>query len=157
MAKIREIEEFVKYQKHLNKSPSTIISYKNDITVFAKWFNQKNNYSFTIYKITPTDIRLYKQYLIKREFKPNTINRKLLSLKYFMQWGWDTKKLEYRFPFPKPVKEHNVTAKWLDRLAQNALLRHIECCAKPRDIAIVKILLNTGFNYRNGTNCPLNS
>lgn len=28
MAKIREIEEFVKYQKHLNKSPSTIISYK---------------------------------------------------------------------------------------------------------------------------------
>lgn len=51
MAKIKEIEEFVKYQKHLNKSPSTIISYKNDITVFAKWFNQENNYSFTIYKI----------------------------------------------------------------------------------------------------------
>ena len=53
MIKIREIEEFVKYQKHLNKSPSTIISYKNDITVFSKWFNQENNYSFTIYKITP--------------------------------------------------------------------------------------------------------
>lgn len=28
MIKIREIEEFVKYQKHLNKSSSTIISYK---------------------------------------------------------------------------------------------------------------------------------
>lgn len=148
MAKIREIEEFEKYQKHLNKSPSTIISYKNDITVFAKWFNQENSYSFTIYKITPTDIRLYKQYLIKQEFKPNTINRKLLSLKYFMQWGWDTKKLEYRFVFPKPVKEHNVTAKWLDRLEQNALLRHIEFYAKTRDIAIVKILLNTGLRVK---------
>lgn len=148
MIKIREIEEFVKYQKHLNKSSSTIISYKNDITVFAKWFNQENSYPFTIYKITPTDIRLYKQYLIKQEFKPNTINRKLLSLKYFMQWGWDTKKLEYRFPFPKPVKEHNITAKWLDRLEQNALLRHIECYAKTRDIAIVKILLNTGLRVK---------
>jgi hypothetical protein len=30
MSKIREIEEFVKYQKYLNKSPLTISSYKND-------------------------------------------------------------------------------------------------------------------------------
>ena len=71
MPKIKEIEDFVKYQKHLNKSESTINSYKNDIIVFARWFDQVNHYSFVIHKVTPTDIRLYKQYLIDNEFKPN--------------------------------------------------------------------------------------
>jgi len=58
---------------------------------------------------------------IDNEFKPNTINRKILSLKYFMQWGWDTKKMEYRFPLPKLVKQSSITARWLDRLEQNTL------------------------------------
>ena len=60
MPKIKEIEDFVKYQKHLNKSESTINSYKNDIIVFARWFDKVNHYSFVIHKVTPTDIRLYK-------------------------------------------------------------------------------------------------
>jgi integrase/recombinase XerC len=148
MPKIKEIEDFANYQKHLNKSESTITSYKNDIIVFAKWFDNVNHYHFTIYKITPTDIRLYKQYLMDNEFKPNTINRKMLSLKYFMRWGWDTKKMEYRFPFPKPVKENSITAKWLDRLEQNSLLRHFERHAKVRNIAIVKVLLHTGLRIK---------
>ena len=145
---IKEIEEFGKCQEHFNKSPSTITSYKNDINVFARWFNRENSYSFTIHRITPTDIRLYKQYLIKREFKPNTINRKLLSLKYFIQWGWSAKKLDYKFIFPKPVKERSITVRWLDRLEQNSLLRHIELYANIRDVAIVKILLNTGLRVK---------
>lgn len=148
MSKIKEIEDFIKYQKYLNKSESTISSYRNDLVVFVRWFNKVNHYSFTIYKITPTDIRLYKQYLIDNEFKPNTINRKMLSIKYFMQWGWDTKKMEYRFPLPKPVKEHSISAKWLTRLEQNSLLRTFEKYAKVRDIAIVKILLHTGLRIK---------
>jgi len=148
MPKNKEIEDFTKYQKNLHKSESTITSYRNDLIVFTRWFDKVNNYSFTIYKITPTDIRLYKQYLIDNEFKPNTINRKILSIKYFMQWGWDTKKIKYRFPLPKPVKEHSITARWLTRIEQNSLLRSFEKYAKARDIAIVKILLNTGLRIK---------
>lgn len=148
MPKIKEIEDFIKYQKNLSKSESTLISYKNDLVIFARWFNKINHYSFTITKITPTDIRLYKQYLIDNEFKPNTINRKILSLKYFMKWGWNTKKMAYRFPFPKLVKEHTITARWLDKLEQNSLLRHFEKYGKIRDISIIKILLNTGLRIQ---------
>ena len=148
MPKIKEIEDFVKYQQHLNKSEFTINSYKNDIIVFARWFDQVNHYSFVIHKVTPTDIRLYKQYLIDNEFKPNTINRKILSLKYFMQWGWDTKKMEYRFPLPKLVKQSSITARWLDRLEQNTLLRYFERYANVRNIAIIKILLHTGLRIK---------
>ena len=97
MTKIDPINEFAKYQKLLNKSELTIIGYCNDISVFAKWFNGQNDYLFNIDKITPTDIRLYKQYLIEHEYKPNTINRRLLGLKYFINWGIDTKKIKTSF------------------------------------------------------------
>ena len=148
MTKIDPINEFAKYQKLLNKSELTIINYRTDISVFAKWFNGQNAYLFATNKITPTDIRLYKQYLIKHEYKPNTINRKLLGLKYFINWAIDTNQIKHHFPFPKPVKDQSITAKWLDRLEQNALLRHIEQYGKERDVAIVKILLNTGLRVQ---------
>ncbi|WP_106874816.1 site-specific integrase [Candidatus Phycorickettsia trachydisci] len=92
MLKIKEIEDFANYQKQLNKSETTIINYKQDIILFAKWFEESNNYTFAVYKVTPTDLRLYKQYLMDKEFKPNSINRKMLSLKYFMKWGVNAKK-----------------------------------------------------------------
>lgn len=77
--------------------------------------------------------------------RPPTINRRLLSLKYFLEWGWRTKKIKYRFPLPKTVKQSQSIPKWLNRCQQNQLLRHIEQLGSKRDIAIVKILLNTGL------------
>jgi len=38
--------------------------------------------------------------------------------------------------------------KWLDKIEQNALLRHMERYAKSRDVAIVKILMNTGLRVQ---------
>lgn len=35
--------------------------------------------------------------------------------------------------------------KWLTKIQQNQLLRHIEHYGNTRDLAIVKILLNTGL------------
>ncbi|MBA2650274.1 MAG: hypothetical protein H0U75_11930 [Legionella sp.] len=48
--------------------------------------------------ITPTDARQYKQHLIDSNLRPSTINRRLLSLKYFLEWGWEANKIPYRFP-----------------------------------------------------------
>ena len=55
------------------------------------------------------------------------------------------KKIKYRFPIPKTVKQSQVVPKWLDRKQQNQLLRHVEQTGNTRDIAIVRILLNTGL------------
>jgi integrase/recombinase XerC len=95
--------------------------------------------------ITPTDARQYKQHLVDTGLRPPTINRRLLSLKYFLEWGWRTKKIKYRFPLPKTVKQSQSIPKWLNRCQQNQLLRHIEQLGSARDISIVKILLNTGL------------
>ena len=99
----------------------------------------------TLFNITPTDARQYKQHLIASGLRPQTINRRLLSLKYFLKWSWDTKKVKYPFPLPKTVKQTQAIPKWLSRTQQNQVLRHIERQEKPRDLAIVRILMNTGL------------
>lgn len=83
--------------------------------------------------------------MIASNRRPATINRRLLSLKYFLEWGWVAKKIKYRFPLPKTVKQSQSMPKWLTRSQQNQLLRHVEQYGSKRDTAIVKILLNTGL------------
>ena len=139
------IESYINHQKSTDKSTSTLASYQSDLIQFAIWFESINGMEMKLMNITPTDARQYKQYLIDSDLRPPTINRRLLSLKYFLEWGWDTKKIKDRFPLPKTVKNSQSMPKWLTRTQQNKLLRHVEQYGNKRDTAIVKILLNTGL------------
>jgi integrase/recombinase XerC len=139
------IESYITYQNSTDKSPATLASYQSDLIQFAIWFESINGVEMKLINITPTDARQYKQHLIDSDLRPPTINRRLLSLKYFLEWGWDTKKIQYRFPLPKTVKHSQSIPKWLTRTQQNQLLRHVEQYGSKRDTAIVKILLNTGL------------
>ena len=123
----------------------TLASYRSDLIQFTVWFEATNNEVMRLTNITPTDARQYKQHLIDTSLRPPTINRRLLSLKYFLEWGWRTKKIKYRFPLPKTVKQSQTIPKWLNRCQQNQLLRHVEQYGQIRDVAIVKVLLNTGL------------
>ncbi|MHA3124383.1 tyrosine-type recombinase/integrase (plasmid) [Legionella pneumophila] len=145
MAKNTYIENYIDYQKSTDKSPMTLASYRSDLIQFTVWFEATNNEMMQLTNITPTDARQYKQHLVDTGLRPPTINRRLLSLKYFLEWGWRTKKIKYRFPLPKTVRQSQSIPKWLNRCQQNQLLRHIEQLGSTRDIAIVKILLNTGL------------
>lgn len=145
MTKNTTIENYISYQKSTDKSPATLRSYRSDLIQFAIWFESINGVEMKLVNITPTDARQYKQYLIDAGLRPPTINRRLLSLKYFLEWGWTTKKIKFRFPLPKTVKQSQAIPKWLSRTQQNQLLRHVERHGNTRDTAIVKILLNTGL------------
>lgn len=145
MTKIIQIKQYISYQKLTGKSAATLTSYRSDLVQFSIWFEKINNTEMNLRHITPTDSRQYKQYLIDADFKPQTINRRLLSLKYFLEWGWDTQKIKYRFPLPQTVKQVQIAPKWLSRIEQNQLLRLVERSGKIRDIAIVRILMNTGL------------
>jgi integrase/recombinase XerC len=145
MTKIAQIELYIAYQKSTDKSPATLASYRSDLTQFAIWFGSVNSVEMRLLNITPTDARQYKQHLIDSNLRPQTINRRLLSLKYFLEWGWDTKKIKNRFPLPQTVKQSQAIPKWLSRIQQNQVLRHIERYGNTRNLAIVKILMNTGL------------
>ena len=148
MMKNRAILGFIAYQEGIQKSESTLRSYQSDLSIFSKWFKDVNHEILTLSKITPTDLRHFKRFLIDSGYKPSTITRKLLSIKYFLEWGWNTKKIKYRFPLPKLVKQMQSAPRWLNRIEQNALLRHIEQFSSVRDVAIFKILINTGLRVQ---------
>lgn len=145
MAKITQIEDYIAYQKSSDKSHLTLTSYRSDLLQFTKWFESVNGMEMKLLKITPTDVRQYKQHLIDSGLRPQTINRRLLSLKYFLEWGWTTKRLKYSFPLPQTVKQTPTVPKWLTRSQQNKLLRHIERYGTLRDKVIIIVLMNTGL------------
>jgi len=139
------INIFSEYLKVNEKSENTIKNYQYDLNSFAKWFLKTNNEKLLLDKITPTDLRLYKKELIIKNKKPKTINRHLASIKAFINWGIQTKKIKYNIPTPKNIKEVKVGFQWLDKLEQNELQRRVEQSRNKRNIAIIKILLNTGL------------
>ncbi|MGD1702625.1 site-specific integrase [Dapis sp. BLCC M229] len=59
--------------------------YLCDFDAFTEWFKSKNQEQLTPAVITATDLREYKRYLDETlELKPQTINRKLSSLRSFL-------------------------------------------------------------------------
>lgn len=101
MTKNTYIENYMAYQKSTDKSPATLASYRSDLIQFAIWFESVNKVEMGLVNITPSDTRQYKQQLIDSDLRPQTINRRLLSLKYFLEWGWDTKGLNTVFPYQR--------------------------------------------------------
>jgi site-specific recombinase XerD len=139
------IDKFLKFLKANEKSFNTIKNYKHDLRNFQKWFYKTNNEIMTLNNITPIDLRLYKKALATNNKKPKTINRHLSTLKAFLNWGIQIKAIKHNITIPKNIKESKIDFKWLDKLEQNELLRKVENTKNTRNIAIVKILLNTGL------------
>ena len=141
-------DDFAQFLIESERSAYTIKNYLCDLDGFAVWLKSKGNAEFTPELITPTDLREYKHYLNETlQLKPQTINRKLSSLRSFLNWaGIEGYLPDNRLPHvPQPIKEQASAPKWLDRLDQHALCRIVEKGRKNRDIAIVKLLLNTGL------------
>ncbi|PSB00826.1 tyrosine-type recombinase/integrase [Merismopedia glauca] len=130
------------------RSSVTIKNYLCDLNYFVKWFEQKTDQKFNPEQITPTDLRDYKHYLSEvLLLKPKTVNRKLSSLKSFLNWALCEDLIpEHRIPrVPQPIPEETVGPQWLNRLEQHALVRIVEQGKNQRDITIVQLLLNTGL------------
>ena len=143
------IKKFSKYLAQSERSPATIKNYVMDLNIFSKWFVSTNGDELTPIKITATDLREYKQFLIHQEsLKPSTVNRKLATIKSFLDWAEQVGYISNRFSMPKLLKETKCGPKWLNRREQNQLLRIVERSGNIRDIVIVKLLLNTGLRVQ---------
>jgi site-specific recombinase XerD len=139
---------FAQFLTESERSAYTIKNYLCDLDGFALWLKSKGNTKLAPTLITPTDLREYKHYLDETlQLKPQTINRKLSSLRSFLNWaGIEGYFSDNRLPHvPQAIKEQANAPKWLDRLDQHTLCRIVEKGRKTRDIAIVKLLLNTGL------------
>jgi site-specific recombinase XerD len=136
------LSEFQRFLDHSEHSPLTIKGYLADLTAFATWFQHTNGDPLAPEKITATDLREYKRWLVlQRQFRPNTVNRKLATLRAFLKWSQGAIAAETIAPgqVPAPERQIRLGPRWLDRREQKALLRAVEGRHRPRDLAIVQV------------------
>lgn len=154
------LTNFQKYLDDQDLSPLTVKGYLADLRHFARWFEQTNGEVLTVQRITPTDVKEYKQYLLRVERrKAGTVNRRLAALTSLAKWARQSKQIQ-----SDPTENIKGVAgvargpKWLDKHEQHRLMRAIEndlelakknypkrWVTRRRDASLILFLLHTGL------------
>jgi integrase/recombinase XerC len=154
------LNDFEQYMSGQDVSPLTASGYLCDLRHFASWFEQSNGEQLTVQRITPTDVKEYKQFLLVVERrKASTVNRRLAALSALAKWARQTGQIQVD-PTEHIKGVANVARgpKWLDKHQQFALNRTIEndlqlsrmkypkrWLTRRRDASLVLFLLHTGL------------
>ena len=153
------IQQFLKALQASDRAASTVAAYRNDLTLFARWFEQTNGQPFTLESVTPTDIRDFRQHgLLVEKRKAATVNRRLAAISALFTWAQKFGLINYNPAVEiNQVETEPLAPRSLDRLEQNRLERAIEAenqlafdlpvrsITHKRDGALVLFLLHTGL------------
>lgn len=156
-----EIKRYLGELYESGKDEKTIISYRTTLNQFYEWFMDGNGHT-DIDKITPMDIKDFKQYLIvTKERKPATVNKALVTLKGYFEWAVDNNLIKINPARKIKLQEKQKLApKWLERNEQNKLIREVEKekndFKKARDMAIVQIMVQAGLRVEEVANLVVN-
>jgi len=141
------LRRFIEHLCSRGRNEQTTRSYSSDIKLFASWFYETNREELTPQSITPIDLREYKRHLLEdRGLKPATVNRRLASISAFCKWA-EEQGLTDGNPCDEIslVPEVRTAPKWLTKKEQYALLRAVQKENKPRDEALIMLMLHTGL------------
>lgn len=158
------LPDFTHWLQSEDRRPRTITSYNQDVRLFTAWFVQAHGNPPGLTDITALDARDYRTHLQEVcDLTPNTINRRLASLRVFLEWAVEAGHLATN-PAAKirNVKQVESGPRWLSRTEQNRLLNVLERSVQAaqsqagqrvttvleqalRDRAIIVTLLNTGL------------
>jgi site-specific recombinase XerD len=122
------LDDFTDYLTIQSRSNNTIRVYRQDLEQFSAWFRQSNGEAMSVQVITPTDVRLYREYMVTiKNYKASTVNRKLASIQAYTSWARDKGIIEYNPANGlKRVPRAKQAPHWLPRQEQFALMREAE-------------------------------
>ena len=154
------LDDFKKYLQSQDLAKLTLTGYLSDLSLFIQWFEKMNRETFALERVTPSDAKEYKDYLLNAERrKANTINRKLAALSALMRWARETGQIQVD-PLEriKGIRTVAGSPKWLDKHAQFSLQRAIEkdlqvsrlrfpkrWVTRQRDASLTIFMLHTGL------------
>ncbi len=150
----RVLQRFIEHLRSQDRSEWTIKSYFSDSRLFARWFYETNREELTPQSITPIDLREYKRYLLEdRGFKAATVNRRLASMAAFCKWAQEEGIADGN-PCDEIsiVPEVRTAPKWLPKREQYALIRAVQKANRPRDEALIMVMLHTGLRVSEVSN-----
>jgi site-specific recombinase XerD len=154
------LDEFKEYLGSQDVSPQTVKGYLADLRQFKGWFEKTNGETLTVQRITPTDVKGYKHFLLKTErLKASTVNRRLAALSALTRWARRSGQIQGDpTEHIKSVPTVAPGPKWLDKKEQYDLFRAIENdltvakerftkrrVTRRRDASMVLFLLHTGL------------
>ena len=79
--KSKPAKPFERYLRDTGRSPLTVQSYLGTLREFDTWFAQTNGEALAPHRLTPTDAREYRAWLLRRKAAAATVNRKLIALR----------------------------------------------------------------------------
>lgn len=153
MELLRQFELYLKSTDRTSSAPS----YCSDLKKFTTWFELRHGH-FDPAAITPLDLVEYRSYLQlnggrrtranlgPQPAAPATVNRALISLSIFCQWGQEqgmmvtnpTKGI-------KPIAVEQLAPHWLTRPQQAAFIRAVQASKNLRDLAVCGLMLHAGL------------
>src|SRR4051795_399241 len=147
MDTMEQIERFTDELRRQEKSANTTQSYRYDLVLFSRWLEATNGEPFQADRITPTDLREFRAYLLNVERRsPATINRRLASLRTFFQWA-QAEGLCREIPTDavKGIQSSPRAPKSLPKKDVDRLIREVEQSGNKRDLAMLQVLRHTGI------------
>ncbi len=160
------MEQYETYLRQKDVAPLTLRNYLSCLRLFARWYRETTGERLTPQRLTPSDVREYRQYLlaVKGE-KPNTVNQKLSALRAYAKWAKESGQIA-NDPTNgvRAVGKQPLAPRWLDKREEYAVLREAERMVSAsqtassrlvalRDYAMLLTFLHTGI--RVGELCAL--
>jgi integrase/recombinase XerC len=150
------LDGFCRYLENRGKSPLTIKNYRSDLQGFVRWLELREQENLVFGNFTSNDFDRYRESVIRR-YTSGTTYRKLTTLKAFLRWASESKLVKLQeFPKLDNVKlnrKEPFSPRWLKMSDQIRLRQAVEAGGKARDVAVIKLMLNTGI--RTGELCAL--
>ncbi|MHB8927103.1 MAG: tyrosine-type recombinase/integrase [Bacillota bacterium] len=127
-------------------SSASLKAYRMDLAKFSEWYRETAGEDPQPSSVGPLDIADFKRHLLSRKQKPATINRAMAALSKFFEWtvGQGLSPANPVKGIPT-VQAEPLAPKGLDRREQLALMRAVTKRGKPRDTAIITLILHTGL------------
>jgi site-specific recombinase XerD len=148
---IQQIQAFLTSQQKADLTQASMRALRSDLLNFAAWWEARHHRPFILSQLVTRDIRQWQQYRQQEAgVSPKTVNRNLVSLRRFCQWGITAGILsDNPVTSIEPIPEENVGPRFLPDVAVDALLRalgHIkDRRLRRRDEALMALLVYGGL------------
>ena len=153
-----DFDNFIGYLQTNDRMPVTVQGYHHDLQAFTRWYKQTNGEDPTPERVTPTDLREYRQWMqVSQKYKASTINRRLSAIRTWLSWAEHSGQIIANPADDlRGLPQQRLAPKWLSKRDEAALLRTAEQEAQLarlrgngtlaiRNQALIILLLNTGL------------
>ncbi len=144
------LNQFEQYLSQIALSPKTITNYLADLRVFVRWAEASYNGNFALTRVSPDQIRAYRQHLLEENRAPSTINRHLQALRkcctYLQQTNLSSANAAAEIPLVKALAQQPATPLTPAQIeALLAAAHSTRSSIAKRDVAIVHLLVHAGL------------